>query len=316
MAQLAIKGHPTRGKEVIEILEMLGGKNVNKLKGENDNAYYFVGLIEPEIFIAEKCKLMNIEEEFILFTLEKFLEKFPYKVGDKVMAWINGYCGNHIIQEMQWDEITNEIKYRINGYWYSTLNLQPYTEQKDESMEEKKYRLDVCDDDKLATEVTGSDYKLLALDNYLIGKVTPVKNGMIVEYVKKKPQYPKTYNECCKIMGLDKGLTLFYGNYDCTPIHITEYNGALEQLLNNFMQLLICRDTYWKIAGEEMGLGKPWEPDFSDDSTKYNIFSYENEIILNDNNWSNRVLVFPTKEMRDAFYENFKELIEECKELL
>jgi hypothetical protein len=29
-----------------------------------------------------------------------------------------------------------------------------------------------------------------------------------------------------------------------------------------------------------------------------------------------RLLVFPTSEMRDAFYENFKELIEECKELL
>lgn len=31
---------------------------------------------------------------------------------------------------------------------------------------------------------------------------------------------------------------------------------------------------------------------------------------------SNVILDFPTKEMRDTFYENFKELIEECKELL
>ena len=28
------------------------------------------------------------------------------------------------------------------------------------------------------------------------------------------------------------------------------------------------------------------------------------------------LFVFPTAEMRDAFYENFKELIEQCKELL
>ena len=28
------------------------------------------------------------------------------------------------------------------------------------------------------------------------------------------------------------------------------------------------------------------------------------------------LLAFPTKEMRDAFYENFKEEIEQCKELL
>ena len=27
-------------------------------------------------------------------------------------------------------------------------------------------------------------------------------------------------------------------------------------------KLIICRDVYWKIYGEQMGLGKPWEPDF------------------------------------------------------
>ena len=30
----------------------------------------------------------------------------------------------------------------------------------------------------------------------------------------------------------------------------------------------------------------------------------------------NVILTFPTEEMRDAFYENFKDLIEGCKELL
>jgi hypothetical protein len=30
----------------------------------------------------------------------------------------------------------------------------------------------------------------------------------------------------------------------------------------------------------------------------------------------NRILVFPTEEMRDAFYENFKDLIEKCKKFL
>ena len=32
--KLAIRGHSTRGKEVIELLEMMGGKNVRKLDGE------------------------------------------------------------------------------------------------------------------------------------------------------------------------------------------------------------------------------------------------------------------------------------------
>ena len=51
-------------------------------------------------------------------------------------------------------------------------------------------------------------------------------------------------------------------------------------------------------------------------TTKQTIFKYENEITLSDNNWSNRILAFPTIEMRDAFHDNFKDLIEQCKELL
>ena len=119
-----------------------------------------------------------------------------------------------------------------------------------------------------------------------------------------KPKYPKTYEECVRIAKNIHG-------YD---IHIDA--PAYMTLMESFIKLLICRDAYWKITGEELGLGKAWEPDFSDDSPKYNIFRYENEITLSDNNWSNRILAFPNIEMRNAFAENFKELIEKCKELL
>jgi hypothetical protein len=118
-----------------------------------------------------------------------------------------------------------------------------------------------------------------------------------------KPKYPKTYEECRKILGL---------NDEMQAINMWYKMG----LIIDFYELIICRDAYWKIAGEELGLGKPWEPDFSNDSPKYNIFKYENGITLSDNNWSNRILVFPTIEMRDAFYNNFKFLIDQCKELL
>ena len=41
-----------------------------------------------------------------------------------------------------------------------------------------------------------------------------------------------------------------------------------------------------------------------------NIYTYEYH------GSNNVLLAFPTEEMRDAFYENFKDLIEQCKELL
>ena len=88
-----------------------------------------------------------------------------------------------------------------------------------------------------------------------------------------------------------------------------------------FIELIRCRNAYWKIAGEHMGLEKSWEPDYDSGVNKYGII-YMNKVVQKSNpttNWErhlNKVLDFPTKEMRDAFYENFKVLIEKCKELL
>lgn len=68
-----------------------------------------------------------------------------------------------------------------------------------------------------------------------------------------------------------------------------------------------------------MGLGKPWEPDFTNfEEDRYGLYTCANKIVLDSYGGGdvNVILTFPTEEMRDAFYENFKELIEECKEFL
>ena len=89
------------------------------------------------------------------------------------------------------------------------------------------------------------------------------------------------------------------------------------ELLKKFGELLICRDAYWKIAGEQLGLSKPWEPDFLDDEQlKFCLYNSLNNILPGVVCETNEFLVFPTEEVRDAFYENFKDLIEQCKELL
>ena len=88
-------------------------------------------------------------------------------------------------------------------------------------------------------------------------------------------------------------------------------------LLTSLQKLFICRDAYWKIAGEKMELGKPWEPDWTNlDQLKYCIWVDVGEFVTMTNVRGQHILAFPTEEMRDAFYENFKELINSCKELL
>lgn len=131
-----------------------------------------------------------------------------------------------------------------------------------------------------------------------------VINATKIVLEKKKKEYPKTYEECCKIIYSDPK---FY-----VDTHL--YSDTLGSLY----KLLICRDAYWKIAGEEMGLGKPWE--LSIGTPIYYIY-YNRTVGTIKNDYAddiqgNIILAFPTAEMRDAFYENFKELIEIVKELL
>ena len=136
-----------------------------------------------------------------------------------------------------------------------------------------------------------------------------VINAQKITLEKKEKIYPRTYEECCEIVKVEKKHTL-----EGEIIRVNNYKIAL---LESFQKLLICRDAYWKIAGEEMGLEKSWKPDWKDESLKYVILYDNGEIRVDTWNYiANRILSFPTDEMRDAFYENFKELIEICKELL
>ena len=121
--------------------------------------------------------------------------------------------------------------------------------------------------------------------------------------VRRKSLYPKTYEECCEIIG-----------YEPDRQTVTGYDA---ELIENFQKLIICRDAYWKIAGEQMGLDEPWKPDWStEDEIKYVIEVYRNNVRKNSQYYSNTIFAFPTAEMRDAFFENFKKLIEQCEKFL
>ena len=147
-----------------------------------------------------------------------------------------------------------------------------------------------------------------------------VINATKIALEKKKPEYPKTYEECCKVFGLNHYLGISWNSYDVYSGAIDSLSEQIEDIakkLEVLSKLLLCRAAYWKIAGEEMGLGKSWEPDWTNyNDYKFVIGVFENEIIKCYNTLAQYVLAFPTEEMRDAFFDNFKEEIEKCKELL
>jgi hypothetical protein len=283
LTALAIRGHETRGKEVIEILEMLGGKNSYHFKGDEDKWFVLDGSIKrSDILFDEKG-----------FTLEEFFAKFPYKVGDRVKS-VYGSYGK--VYAMKW--IDDEIQYRLNfgchtSGWYAVNELQPY---KEKIVEEKLEQI---------TLDIPNGYEFFRVDD---------DNKVVL--TKKYIQYPKNYEDCCKVLGISYRTQLSYTNPDVERGNT--YLTKEKQLLDIFMKLRICCNAYWKIAGEQMGLGKPWEPDWSSfsEGSYPTITKCIGKIIKTSIYTNDCLLAFPTEEMRDAFYENFKKEIEECKELL
>jgi hypothetical protein len=292
---LAIRGHNLRGKEVIEILEMLGGNNRDRFNGRSSGFYYIDCNDNIDFVIQSRL-------EFMTFYLEDFLEKFPFKVGDKVKynGLIHYYRQKKFLTISSMDYINNTMAYKIDlGIWVKAENLQPY-EEEIKAEDCLKYTLTpAADDSKIDITIDGE--KLIAPKGYTIGNAARNDNRLIVEYIKNKPQYPKTYEECYAILNqnLDEHSVIGYRSTD----------------VYNLQLLLICRDAYWKIAGEEMGLSEPWEPDFSENFI-YAIGASYGTIQKIMVSGGRGILLFPTEEMRDAFFENFKDVIEACKDYL
>ena len=83
--KIAIQGHPTRGKEIIQILESLGGK---KLYYSDASDKYLVFFINDKGHISCLNRKNPIAKEYHkIYTLEEFEKEFPFKVGDKVIDY-------------------------------------------------------------------------------------------------------------------------------------------------------------------------------------------------------------------------------------
>jgi hypothetical protein len=170
MAQLVILGHKTRSKEVIEILEMLGGKVSIKLSGGASSIGYYINSIGNIDF-----KHYSYFDDAIQFTLEEFLEKFPYKVGDKVYNVVQNE--NQTITNLIWDPQENEIVYQTNYNEYVYVNyLQPYKEETKEKINVAKL-LEGCPRGMELDCVMYEDCRFLNVDtegnSYLIRITTP-----------------------------------------------------------------------------------------------------------------------------------------------
>ena len=144
-------------------------------------------------------------------------------------------------------------------------------------------------------------------------EIDKVEDNKIILKKESNKELPKTWEECiAKIKDLEYidtngDIEEVHFNVDMTYDHINDIPVGLGKPMLALCQLLVCREVY----------RQGWKPNWKDDKEiKYCIERVENYIIKETYELTARVLSFQSAEIRDEFLENFRDLIEEAKELI
>ena len=293
--KIAIQGHPTRGKEVIQILESLGGINAIGYKGCEKDWWY-------SIYPDDNCILYDNNKEdlceFKLYTLEEFEKEFPFKVGDIILAKATN--NPHEIVALEW--FNNKLCYKLDsGLHYAPKALTTYKEMK----EERNITLTL--DKAKEWYNKGGELKEIALQAFSEKELTKV-------------DLPKTWEEFCDKYSKINDKEYFI-NADSNIEQVNDVIPNHCRLMNSdrnicpskksaeahlaMIQLEQLRDC-WR---------QGWEPIW-DCSEKWCIRLWGNELTIGTTKNISRFLTFPTKEMAEEFLKCFRDLIEKAGDLI
>lgn len=145
---------------------------------------------------------------------------------------------------------------------------------------------------------------------YIIDKDNSTDTNIVLKFAKSTRV--RTWEEYCEKME-DKdsyyfdGWNIRYSQFDSRPI-VGEFDNKEDAKAFAALSKLLKLRKDW--VGE-------WKPDWTDmDQLKYTIVNQGNRVVVCVNDRSCRSLSFPTKEMRDEFFECFKDLLEQAKTLI
>lgn len=299
--KLAIQGHPTRGKEVIQIFKDLGTESLMDHTGSHiDWVYFRDDSLSPNKLIVSTDIAFLKGYGYKVHTLEEFETQFPFKIGDKVIdhegdvAIITGFA---YIEE----KLGYSLQYE-NGRGTATSGiLKPYKEMK----EERNITLTL--DKAKEWYKKGGELKEIALQAFTEKELNPL---------------PKSWKEFC-----DQ-----YSNINDTEYFIDTYSNIerLNNVVHNHCRLMntdknICpskesaeshlamiqleqlRNCWWN----------SWGPDWNDDQQpKYCVTYYHGEFKIRALYEARHFLSFPTREMAEEFLKCFKDLIEKAGDLI
>ena len=291
--KIAIQGHPTRGHEVIQILESLGGK---KFYYSNAFDKYLVFFIDDKGYIS--CfhhESPLVKDCFKIYTLEEFEKEFPFKIGDRVTV-----VSNIPYKVVAFGYFMGRLCYELNnGLYYNSEVLTLYKEMK----EERNIKLTL--DKAKEWYKKGGELKEIALQAFTEKELTKV-------------DLPKTWEEFCNNYPIKEGES-YAGDSSEIYTHCKS-NGERDSELDRNMcptpksaeahlaliQLEQLRDCYRGLFVTVIGM------------PVWCIRRRRGELIIEQRVWGTNetFLSFQSKEVAGEYLKNFKPLIEKAGDLI
>ncbi len=297
--KIAIQGHKSRGHEVIQILESLGGKKRDDLTGRMFTQYYFINY-NGDIDLNLKVNLFDYK----FYTLEEFEKEFPFKIGDEIRDCSDNEIGT--ITDLLF--IDNMLVYNVD-FVNSGQAFMPTEQLKyhKEMQEERNITLTL----EKAKEwyKKGGELKEIALQAFTDKELNPLPRSW-EEFCKNNPiqdheafiNYANGYITMCKECA-GSGLGIWTRKPEKDRCKCVSQKSAEAHLA--MMQLEQLRNCWWN----------GWEPIW-DCSEKWCIRLWGNELGVGLATHISRFLTFPTNEMAREFLECFRDLIEKAKDLI
>ena len=281
--KIAIQGHPTRGKEVIQILENLGGINRLNHNGHYTNYFYYVA--GDDNTIAWTCVRPQYRD---VFTLEEFEKEFPFKIGDRVITIttnLRGIITN--LKENGWYYVKCD-----NGHFLCIFgqHLKFYKEMK----EERNITLTL--DKAQEWYKKGGELKEIALQAFTEKELNPLPRSW--------EEFATSHARMGYYISADGKPLMCASSGKLSSPHVCPSIKSAEAHLA-MIQLEQLRNCWWN----------GWEPIW-DCSEKWCIRLWGNELTIGTTKNISRFLTFPTKEMAEEFLRCFKDLIDLARDLI
>ena len=286
--KIAIQGHPTRGKEVIQILESLGGKNNALFIGVMNFWYY----IDSDGHIRNDYEFVLTRAGFKTYTLEEFEKEFPFKPGDTVI-------------DKDGDEGCIAHLCNINGcvYYSVKYNYNQFTVQLPKSLKLKKKEMNTRNitltlDKAKEWYKKGGELKEIALQAFTEKELNPLPRSW-EEFCKNYPIKPE---EIC-INVYSKFIFSNVGDRNSTHdknIYPSRKSAEAHLAMIQLEQLRDCWRQGWKPTPEKAVYA------IKVCNGKLDVFHY----------FTREFLSFPTREMAEEFLKCFRDLIEKAGDLI